>query len=96
MNQWIDVNDSLPAIGQPVFAALKDGYVNILSREIYIEYDDDDNRCDSHVWARADYQLFYLRNSGTWGCGGDWDGDYNVTHWMPFPSHPLAKGEGDE
>lgn len=92
MNQWIDVNDRLPDIGQPVFAALEDGSVYILSREIYIEYDDDDNKYNSHVWARADYQLFYLKNSGTWGCDGDWDDDYNVTHWMPFPSHPAAKG----
>lgn len=75
MNQWIDVSKEPPPMGRPVLVIVRDLRDDWLSAALRR------GNAEDWVWAVSDGVLNDSFNFND-------EGDFDITHWMPFPEPP--------
>jgi hypothetical protein len=88
--KWTSADERLPGVNEPVFVLLKDGRMAMLERSIV-----SDGGLKEEVWANCSESISYDNETDEWyAWDSDWDDDYDVAMWMPFPKRPKVGKDG--
>nr|WP_299488626.1 DUF551 domain-containing protein [uncultured Allomuricauda sp.] len=81
--EWISIEERKPDENQVVFVVTVSNFMMIMVY-MYI-YDAEES---GWVWANVYDSPTYSSKANEWEADGEWEDDYEVTHWMPLPESP--------
>ena len=84
VKNWVAVDDAKPEENQVVWVMTEQNQGPSLMEYAYV------NDGDNSGWIWANVYDAPMYHNGKWQAEGEWDDDYNVTHWMALPEPPCS------